>query len=122
MTGSSTEVSEPKFAICIEIWQVELEDGVWRVSFHKYAYVHGDPIQGIDPTGKFLEALWTRVQSDAENLAAFASARLLSMQFVVQLRLTLQMVANPTALVTLIQRFLWDPRVFKNISNQYWRP
>jgi hypothetical protein len=22
-------------------------------SLHKYAYVHGDPIQGIDPTGKF---------------------------------------------------------------------
>jgi RHS repeat-associated protein len=23
-------------------------------SFHKYAYVHGDPIQGIDPTGMFM--------------------------------------------------------------------
>ena len=23
-------------------------------SFHKYGYVHGDPIQGIDPTGQFL--------------------------------------------------------------------
>ena len=53
MTGSCTEVVERKFSICIEIWQVELEDGVWRVSFHKYAYVHGDPIQGIDPNGEF---------------------------------------------------------------------
>jgi RHS repeat-associated protein len=26
-------------------------------SFHKYAYVHGDPIQGIDPTGMFLGIL-----------------------------------------------------------------
>jgi len=26
-------------------------------SFHKYAYVHGDPIQGIDPTGEFLGAV-----------------------------------------------------------------
>jgi RHS repeat-associated protein len=26
-------------------------------SFHKYAYVHGDPIQGIDPTGMFLGSL-----------------------------------------------------------------
>ncbi len=23
-------------------------------SLHKYAYVHGDPVQGIDPTGMFL--------------------------------------------------------------------
>jgi RHS repeat-associated protein len=26
-------------------------------SFHKYGYVHGDPIHGIDPTGMFLSAL-----------------------------------------------------------------
>ena len=54
MTVSCTEVSERKFQICIEIWQVELENCVWRVSFHKYAYVHGDPIQGVDPTGEFM--------------------------------------------------------------------
>jgi hypothetical protein len=53
MTVSCTEVVERKFAICIEIWQVELEDGVWRASFHKYAYVHGDPVNAIDPTGWF---------------------------------------------------------------------
>ena len=54
MTDNCAEVPSRKCLICIEIWQVELEDGVWRVSFHKYAYVHGDPIQGIDPTGEFL--------------------------------------------------------------------
>lgn len=26
-------------------------------SFNKYGYVHGDPIQGVDPTGKFLVSL-----------------------------------------------------------------
>jgi hypothetical protein len=26
-------------------------------SFHKYAYVHGDPVQGIDPTGEFIVSL-----------------------------------------------------------------
>jgi hypothetical protein len=53
MTGSCAEVVERTFAICIEIWQFELESCVWRVSFHKYAYVHGDPVQNIDPTGLF---------------------------------------------------------------------
>jgi hypothetical protein len=57
ITGNCTQVVERKFAICIEIWLVELESCVWRVSFHKYAYVHGDPIQGIDPTGKWLGGL-----------------------------------------------------------------
>ena len=57
MTDNCAEVPSRKCLICIEIWQVELEDGVWRVSFHKYAYVHGDPIQGVDPTGKFLGVL-----------------------------------------------------------------
>jgi hypothetical protein len=52
ITGSCTKVVERKHLFCIEIWQVELESCVWRVSFHKYAYVHGDPVQGIDPTGK----------------------------------------------------------------------
>jgi hypothetical protein len=51
---SCTEVAERKYLICIEIWQVEMEGCDWRVSFHKYGYVHGDPIQGIDPTGEFL--------------------------------------------------------------------
>lgn len=32
---------------------------VWEVDLgpHKYAYVHGDPIQGVDPSGKFLGSL-----------------------------------------------------------------
>ena len=59
MTGSCTEVVERKFSSCIEIWQVELESCVWRVSFHKYAYVHGDPVQGVDPTGEFIQPLIT---------------------------------------------------------------
>ena len=53
ITGNCTEVVERKFSICIEIWQGKLESCVWRVSFHKYTYVHGDPIQGIDPNGEF---------------------------------------------------------------------
>ena len=56
MTDNCAEVPGRKCLICIEIWQVELEICVWRVSFHKYAYVHGDPIQGIDPTGLFTMA------------------------------------------------------------------
>jgi hypothetical protein len=48
---SCAEVSERNLLICIEIWQVEMEGCDWRVSFHKYGFVHGDPIQGIDPTG-----------------------------------------------------------------------
>ena len=70
MTGSCTEVVERKFSICIEIWQVELESCVWRVSFHKYAYVHGDPIQGIDPTGEFfaLGALALGLQMNSMTL------------------------------------------------------
>ncbi len=31
-------------------------------SFHKYGYVHGDPIHGIDPTGKVLEQLMAQAQ------------------------------------------------------------
>jgi hypothetical protein len=54
MTDNCAEVPGRKCLICIEIWQFELESCVWRVSFHKYAYVHGDPIQGIDPTGKWV--------------------------------------------------------------------
>jgi len=42
-------------------------------SFHKYAYVHGDPVNGVDPTGMFLESLWARVKSDAANLSAYMS-------------------------------------------------
>lgn len=53
MTDNCVEVPSRKCLICIEMWQFELESCVWRVSFHKYAYVHGDPIQGIDPTGMF---------------------------------------------------------------------
>jgi hypothetical protein len=53
MTDNCAEVPGRKYIICIEIWQVELESCVWRVSFHKYAYVHGDPISNIDPTGEF---------------------------------------------------------------------
>ena len=56
-TDSCAEAVERKYLICIEIWQVELESCVWRVSFHKYAYVHGDPIQGVDPTGQFVHIL-----------------------------------------------------------------
>ena len=38
-------------------------------SFHKYAYVHGDPIQGVDPSGKWLIPL---VAGAGTALGAFA--------------------------------------------------
>ncbi|GAB5402355.1 MAG: hypothetical protein Aurels2KO_05860 [Aureliella sp.] len=41
-------------------------------SFHKYAYVHGDPIQGIDPTGEFFTQLYLRAKAATVSLAARA--------------------------------------------------
>ena len=74
ITGTCTEVVERKFAICIEIWQVELENCVWRVSFHKYAYVHGDPVNAIDPTGMFWQSLYLQVKSAAASFAGRQAA------------------------------------------------
>ncbi|QDV45478.1 Putative deoxyribonuclease RhsC [Stieleria neptunia] len=37
-------------------------------SLHKYAYVHGDPIQGLDPTGEFFAAAIGSVVSTLGNL------------------------------------------------------
>jgi hypothetical protein len=125
MTGSCAEVVERTFAICIEIWQFELESCVWRVSFHKYAYVHGDPVNAIDPTGMFWQSLYVQVKSAAVNLGVLASvsARLLATQIVIQARLILtQLSRTPSALVTRIQRFFWDSRSFQAISRQYWKP
>jgi RHS repeat-associated protein len=34
-------------------------------SLHKYAYVHGDPIQGVDPTGQFLAGLGITITTAA---------------------------------------------------------
>ena len=43
-------------------------------SFHKYAYVHGDPIHGVDPTGKFLASLAFANMAGLEyNLEVFMS-------------------------------------------------
>jgi RHS repeat-associated protein len=39
-------------------------------SLHKYAYVHGDPINGIDPSGMFLERLFDLISG--RSLALFA--------------------------------------------------
>ena len=69
-TGYCAEVVERKYLICIEIWQFELESCVWRVSFHKYAYVHGDPVNAIDPTGMFWQSLYLRVKDAAASLGA----------------------------------------------------
>lgn len=38
-------------------------DRVDPQSIHKYAYVHGDPLNGIDPTGKFLTAVGSAIVS-----------------------------------------------------------
>ena len=39
-------------------------------SFHKYGYVHNDPIMGVDPTGMFFQQLHLQVKSAAASLAA----------------------------------------------------
>jgi RHS repeat-associated protein len=58
-------------------------------SFHKYAYVHGDPIQGIDPTGMFWQTLFLQAKSAAANLAglAYARATLFTIQAVSRIRI-----------------------------------
>ena len=58
-------------------------------SFHKYAYVHGDPIQGIDPTGLFAEVLALQTANAVillEGLIAVTAA-LLTYQLVTNTRL-----------------------------------
>ncbi len=45
-------------------------------SFHKYAYVHGDPVQGIDPTGQFFDVVFP-AEVYLEGLSAAADATLL---------------------------------------------
>jgi hypothetical protein len=109
MTCSCTEVVERKFSSCIEIWQFELESCVWRVSFHKYAYVHGDPVQGIDPTGMFVEALWARVQSDAANLAALASttARILGYHMMSAARIFMNIGTGAGGITGKVLNYSW---------------
>ena len=113
MTGSCTEVVERKFSICIEIWQVELESCVWRVSFHKYAYVHGDPIQGIDPTGMFWQQLYLQYEFArvATGALAVATASILSLAFFHNARLNWE-IEPPSLYVPRWEfRFFWQTAV-----------
>jgi pimeloyl-ACP methyl ester carboxylesterase len=57
MTGSCTELVEPKFAIRIEIWLVVEVGCTGHAYLHKYGFVHGNPIFGKDPSGEFLIAI-----------------------------------------------------------------
>jgi hypothetical protein len=45
-------------------------------SLHKYLYVHGDPIQGIDPNGKFATSLGIAGMAGVTNLAYVMSTAL----------------------------------------------
>jgi RHS repeat-associated protein len=40
-------------------------------SFHKYAYVHGDPIQGVDPTGMFVTWASLQAKYNAVSISAY---------------------------------------------------
>ncbi len=78
-------------------------------SFHKYAYVHSDPVNGIDPTGMYMQSLWARVKSDSANLAAFASiqARLIGYHMMSAARIYMNLGTGVGGITGKVLNYSW---------------
>lgn len=94
-------------------------------SFHKYLYVHGDPIQGVDPSGLFITQLYLRTKQAATNLAAYASiyARLASFQLISRFSLAWNGVATQATAILSYYGFqfaarfpTWIPRIEQSLD------
>ena len=103
-------------------------------SLHKYAYVHGDPIQGIDPSGRqFSVTGLVGAIGIGAGLGGLIGAGVGAVSDNITVRQGALYGAGAGAIIAGlvysgawatgakgIGRFFYDPRAFSTISRQYW--
>ena len=94
-------------------------------SLDRYAYVHGDPVNGVDPSGKqesLLGSLVSSVVSGVMRAISFCASLAVRLFSLVRLVLSslwsaLRLLFSP---LRGIGRFFWDSRAFDVIRKEYW--
>jgi RHS repeat-associated protein len=79
-------------------------------SFHKYGYVHGDPVQGVDPSGLFVQALYLRAKSAAASLSTYMS---------IQASLRFYQIINQARIISLIG---YNAVTYASVTAPIWLP
>jgi len=83
--------------------------------FHKHAFVHGDPISGIDPSGEEFS-----LSASLTNVSVRLSLAARQVVAVARPLVQLQRYSRILSFASRVQRFFWDPRKFRTIGRAYW--